>query len=52
MLKQKTTYRYLLWMILLFGVLKIQGQEPLLPFWVGIAFLGMVFYSSKKLNIP
>ena len=30
MLKQKTTYRYLMWMILLCGVLKIHGQEPLL----------------------
>ena len=30
MLKQKTTYPYLLWMILLCGVLKIHGQEPLL----------------------
>ena len=30
MLKQKTTYRYLLWMMLLCGVLKIHGQEPLL----------------------
>lgn len=29
------------------------GIPPLFwPFWVGIAFLGMVFYSSKKLNIP
>ena len=30
MTKQKTTYRYLLWMILLCGALKIHGQEPLL----------------------